>query len=41
MRVAANTDRKALRLRRCRMWSVMTMVLSITRFSETVIPASE
>ena len=39
--VAANTDIKAFRLRRWRIWSAITIVLSITRFNETVIPANE
>ena len=39
--VAASTDMKAFKLRRLRIWSVMTMMLSITRLSEMVIPARE
>ena len=39
--VAASTDMNTFRLRRLRIWSVMTMMLSITRFSEMVMPASE
>ena len=41
VRVAASTERNASRLCFRRMWSVITMVLSITRFSEMVIPAKE
>ena len=41
VRVAASTAMNASRLCFLRMWSAITMVLSITRFSEMVIPASE
>ena len=39
--VAASIARKAFRLWRCLMWSAITMMLSITRFSEIVMPAKE
>ena len=41
VKVAASTDMNAFRLRRCKIWSVITIVLSITRFKDTVIPANE
>ena len=41
VKVAAKMETNAFRLRRLRIWSVITMVLSMTKFSEMVIPAKE
>lgn len=41
VKVAARIAVKASSVWRRRMWSVITMVLSITKFSEMVMPANE